>query len=81
MGKSFNSPKNRFHAEITYNNALDGIGGVSSIGADTIEEIKAIIWQHYSQNIHNAKGATIRIVENEKTYPDFSWVFRESYSL
>ncbi len=69
---SLHSPKNRFRCEINLNTALIGIGGVTSFNANTIEGIMDGIEQR-NGTIQRAKGASIVILENKKTYPEFEW--------
>ncbi len=69
---SLHSPKNKFRCEINLNNALIGIGGVISFSANTIEGVMSGIQQR-NGTIQRAKGASIVIFENKKTYPEFEW--------
>lgn len=69
---SAHSPKNKFRCQINLKNALAGIGSVISFNANTIEGIMDGIEQK-SGTIQRAKGATIVIYENKKTYPEFNW--------
>lgn len=69
---SLHSPKNKFRCEINLNNALEGIGSVTSFNANTIKGIMGGIEQR-SGTIQRAKGASIVILENRKTYPEFEW--------
>jgi hypothetical protein len=73
------SPKNKFRAEVHYSEALVGIGSVTSVGGNTIEETKSRINFYINQAHHNGVGCHILISENLATYPVFNWVKIEEY--
>ncbi len=69
---SLHSPKNKFRCKINLNNALVGVGSVTSFNANTIEGIMDGIEQRNGM-IQRANGASIVILENKKTYPEIDW--------
>lgn len=73
---SAHSPKNRFRCKINLNNALSGIGGVIGFNANTMNGVMDGIEQK-SGTIQRGGGASIVILENKKTYPEFEWVVVE----
>ena len=75
------SPKNKFVAQVCFNNALPEVGSVSSIGAMTLEDVKANVHSFCGDNIKAASGATVIVRENKKEYPLFEWVEVETYKL
>lgn len=76
---SSRSPKNKYFAEVYYNEALKNIGSVSSLGGMDIDDLKNSIPYYLGDNIKKAKGATVVIRKNRKTFPEFDWQVVETY--
>lgn len=69
------SPRNKFRVEINYDRALDTVGSVEAFGAMTMEQVRAIVINHYATRRSNHPDITARVVvmENKATYPSFDW--------
>lgn len=76
--KSIRSPKNPFRVEINFAKALKELGSCVSFTATSIDECKNLAKQQVS--IAKTK-ASVKIMQNLKTYPSFEWVNVESYAL
>ena len=72
---SFRSPKAKYIAEVTLDEARGTIGGDSYSG-DSIDVVK-----HLAELFARGEGAYVRIEENRKHYPEFEWVCIESYKI
>ena len=78
---TFNSPKNKYRASISYSKTLKGIGSVSSATANEIDDLKSHI-QFYIKQAHKNKATCfIAIYENLKKYPFFDWKEIEKYEV
>ena len=72
---SMRSPKNKFRATINYSKALPALGSCETYGAMTMEQMRAIVINHYATRRSNHPDITARVVvmENKVTYPSFDW--------
>ena len=72
---SMRSPRNKFRVEINYDRALDTVGSVEAFGAMTMEQVRAIVTNHYALRRSNHPDLTARVVvlENKATFPSFDW--------
>lgn len=69
------SPKNKFRATINYSKALPALGSRETYGAMTMEQVRAIVTNHYALRRSNHPDLTARVVvlENKATFPSFDW--------
>ena len=76
ISKVMDSPKSKFHGEIIFSHPIDGVGSAYSASSDNIEDVKSFL--HKAAD-GNKAGGHIRIMENQKSYPDFDWKVVDSY--
>lgn len=70
------SPKAKFSAVISFEEAIKEIGQQVTFTADTVEQLKA-----YALRQAGEHRADVVIKENKKVYPSFEWVEIERYTL
>lgn len=73
---SIHSPKHRFCAEIHFDTPIEGVGSVIRYTSDTLEGAKflAIVGAQ-------RKSATVVILHNRLTFPEFEWEQVDKYRL
>ena len=76
-----NSPKNKYRAQINYSEPLEGIGSVSSVTANTLEDVKQKTKHYIDQAKRSNVKCYILITENIFSYPAFNWKVVETYEL
>lgn len=64
------SPKNKFRIEFRYDEALEGIGSVTSFGTMSVENLEE---NPLFVEAKNRGPGSYTIYENKSTYPDFDW--------
>lgn len=74
--KGWQSPKNKFFASIRFDKYVKGIGGGTSVGADTLEAV-----EHRVLQFAQGKAGHVTIKENKADYPAFSWETVKEYNI